>query len=230
MENNEIRNYLSEINKKLDLIVQEIDFQKKHRQELEDLKEDLTRVGKNIYETAVYELEEVHDYIKTGDIYFLFKKILRNINNLTRLFEQIENIRDFIQDFGPVSKELFVDIMHKFDEFDRKGYFKFLKDISKIFDVIVANYSKEEIEDLIGKVESFIQIFKKVSQQETIDAINNLLNSLIETKPILQEKVSFYKVYKELKKPEVKKGILFTLEILKNFTEFQQKTKFKKGE
>lgn len=223
--NNEIKNYLSEINKKLELIVQEIELQKKHRQELEDLKDDLTRVGKDIYDTAVYELEEVHDYIKTGDIYFLFKKLLRNVNNLTKLFEQIENIRDFIQDFGPVSKELFVDIMHKFDEFDRKGYFKFLNDISKIFDVIVANYSKEEIEDLANKVETFITLFKKLSQQETLNKINDLLDTLIETKPILDDNISFFKVYKELRKPEVKKGILFTLELLKKFSELQQKSK-----
>lgn len=225
MENKEIINYLSEINKKLEIIVQEIELQKKHHQELEDLKEDLMRVGKDIYNSAVYELEEVHDYIKTGDIYFLFKKLLRNVNNLTKLFEQIENIRDFIQDFGPVSKELFVDIMHKFDEFDRRGYFKFLIDISKVFDVIVANYSKEEIEDLVKKVEIFISLFKKLSQQETLNKINDLLDTLNETKPILDGNISFFKVYKELKKTEVKKGILFTLELLKKFSELQQKNK-----
>ena len=43
---------------------------------MEDLKDDLYRVGKDLYETAIVELEEVHDHLNTGDILHLGKKLL----------------------------------------------------------------------------------------------------------------------------------------------------------
>ncbi len=76
MEEIKTQNQIDEINRKLDLILEEIELQKKHRREMEDLKDDLFRVGKDLYETAVVELEEVHDHIQTGDILHLGKKLL----------------------------------------------------------------------------------------------------------------------------------------------------------
>ena len=73
------QSHIDEINQKLDIILEEIELQKKHRREMEDLKDDLFRVGKDLYETAVVELEEVHDHINTGDILHLGKKLLRNV-------------------------------------------------------------------------------------------------------------------------------------------------------
>ena len=62
---------------------------------MEDLKDDLFRVGKDLYETAVVELEEVHDHINTGDILHLGKKLLRNVNNLNKAFDQFESDKRF---------------------------------------------------------------------------------------------------------------------------------------
>ncbi len=223
MEEKDIKNYFDDLNKKLDFIVQEIELQKKHRQEMQDLKEDLMRVGKDVYDSAVYELEEVHDYIKTGDIYFLFKKLLRNINNLTRLFEQIENIRDFIQDFAPVSKELFIDVMNKLDELDRKGFFVFIKDLSKLFNIILENYSKEDIKILSENITLITDIFKKLTQEETLNAVNNLLESLSESKTYPEGKLTYLKIFKEMNNQEVKKVLFTVLKILKKFSELQEK-------
>ena len=137
MEEIKTQNQIDEINRKLDLILEEIELQKKHRREMEDLKDDLFRVGKDLYETAVVELEEVHDHIQTGDILHLGKKLLRNVNNLNKAFDQIESTRDFLQDVSPLVRESIIDLMNKMDEFDRKGYFQFIKEMQKAADNVV---------------------------------------------------------------------------------------------
>lgn len=76
MEEKNIQIQLDEINKKLDFILSEIDLQRKHRQEIQDLKEDLLRVAKDVYTTSLEELEQVHDHLRTGDILHLFKNSL----------------------------------------------------------------------------------------------------------------------------------------------------------
>ena len=47
---------------------------------MDDLKEDLMRVGKDLIFYRRNELEEVHDHLKHGDMLHLGKKLLRNVN------------------------------------------------------------------------------------------------------------------------------------------------------
>ena len=75
MGDTKIQAQVNEINQKLDVILEEIELQKKHRREMDDLKNDLMRVSNDLYSTAVIELEEVHDYLQTGDIIHLGKKL-----------------------------------------------------------------------------------------------------------------------------------------------------------
>jgi hypothetical protein len=132
-----LQDQIDAMNRKLDLILQEIELQQRHRREIEDLKDDLMRVGKDVYQSAVVELEDVHDYLQTGDILYLGKKLLRNVTTLTRMFEQLESMRDFLQDAAPLARESFIDFMHTLDEFDRKGYFAFMRELGRVADKVV---------------------------------------------------------------------------------------------
>ncbi|MDH3269372.1 MAG: hypothetical protein OEM46_11015, partial [Ignavibacteria bacterium] len=142
------QNQIEEINQKLSIILEEIELQKKHRRMMEDLKDDMYRVGKDLYETAIVELEEVHDHINTGDILHLGKKLLRNVNNLNKAFDQMESTRDFLRDVSPLVRESILDLMKKLDEFDRKGYFQFTKELQKAADNVVTSFTTEDVKHL----------------------------------------------------------------------------------
>ncbi|MCL4549941.1 MAG: hypothetical protein M1495_15385, partial [Bacteroidetes bacterium] len=116
----------------LDLILEEIELQRKHRREMEDLKDDLMRVGKDFYDTAVIELEAVHDHVNTKDILHLGKYLLRNVNTINRSIEQLESVKDFLVDVSPLVRQSVLDFMKTLDEIDRKGYFEFAKELSNI--------------------------------------------------------------------------------------------------
>jgi uncharacterized protein YjgD (DUF1641 family) len=55
----DVEDQIAEINRKLDLIAQELSHQRQRRQKWEDLKNDLTIVGKDLYRTAVVDLEQL---------------------------------------------------------------------------------------------------------------------------------------------------------------------------
>ena len=55
----EVEDQIAEISRKLDLITEELSHQKRSHQEWEDLKDDLTIVGKDLYRAAVAELEQL---------------------------------------------------------------------------------------------------------------------------------------------------------------------------
>ena len=227
MEQENLQLQIDSINKKLDIILAEIELQSRHRREMEDLKDDLMRVGKDVYDSALIEFEEVHDQLKTGDIFYLFKKLLRNINNITKTFEQLENFKGFIQDFSPVSRELFLDFMNKLNEFDKKGYFEFLREMSKISDNIVTSFSAEDVRNFGDNIVTILNTVKSLTQPDMLHAINNAVNVYKNLDIEVSEKVSMFSLIKELNNPEVKKGLAFGLKFLKNITKQQEQNLLK---
>lgn len=225
MKEDKIQKQINEINKKLDVILEEIELQSKHRREIEDLKVDLMRVGKDLYDSTVLELEEVHDQLQTGDILYLFKKLLRNVNNITNTFEQLENTKDFLQDFSPISRELFMDFMRTLDEFDRKGYFTFMKELIKVFDNIVVSFNAEDVKNLGENIVTILNTIKSLTQPELLSTVNNALSVYKNLEIGVSDKVSYVTLIKELNKPEVKRGLAFALKFLQNLGEQENKSK-----
>jgi len=223
MEDKNLQIQIDEINKKLDIIIEEIELQKRHRREIEDLKEDLMRVGKDVYDSTILELEEVHDQIKSGDMLHLFKKILRNVNNITKTFEQLENFKDFIQNFAPVSRELFLDFMNKLNEYDKKGYFEFAKEFSKISDNVVTSFTVEDVKNFGDNIAAILNTIKNLTQPDVLHALNNAVNVYKNLDIEISEKVSIFSLMKELNNPEVKKGLSFGIKFLKNIVQSQEK-------
>ena len=224
MEEKNLQMQIDEINRKLDIIVEEIELQKRHRREMEDLKEDLMRVGKDVYDSTILELEEVHDHIKTVDMLHLFKKILRNVNNITKTFEQLENFKDFIQNFAPVSRELFLDFMNKLNEYDKKGYFEFAKEFTKISDNVVTSFTVKDVKNFGDNIAAILDTIKNLTQPDMLHALNNAVNVYKNLDIEISEKVSIFSLMKELNTPEVKKGLSFGIKFLKNIAQSQEKS------
>ncbi len=223
MEETLIQPQIDSINKKLDIILEEIAYQKKSRLEMDDLKDDLMRVGKDIYNTAVVELEEVHDHIQTGDVLHLSKKLLRNVNNLSKMFDQLESARDFVNDASPLFRESIIDLMNNLDEFDRKGYMNFIKELRGVADNVVTSFSTEDIKNLGDNVVTILNTIKNLTQPDMLHAINNAVSVYKNLDIEIEENVSFFQLIKELNTPEVKKGLAFGLKFLKNIAETQNK-------
>lgn len=227
MEQKDIQLQLDDINNKLNYIISEIELQKKQRSEIEDLKADLMRVAKDVYATSLEELEQVHDYLKTGDIFHLFKKLLRNINNISNIFDQLENARDFLKDFSPISRELAIDFMNKLDEFDKKGYFEFFKESQYIVDNIVTSFTVEDVKALGDNVVTILNTVKNLTQPDMLQSVNNALNVYKKLDIEIKEEISLMKIIKELNQPETKKALYFALQFLKSISTINEKENIK---
>ena len=221
MEDQNLQDQVFELNRKLDLVLEEIEHQKRSRREMDDLKDDLMRVGKDLYSTAVDELEEVHDHLNTGDLLHLGKKLLRNVNTISNGVEQLESIKDFLEDFAPISRQSVIDFMQTLDEFDRKGYFEFMKQFRAMTDNIVTSFSVEDVKNLGDNVVTILNTIKSLTQPDMLQAINNAVSVYKNLDIQVSEKVSTFSLIKELNSPEVKKGLAFGIEFLKNLAKQQ---------
>lgn len=221
MENN-FQEQINQINKKLDLILEEIELQRKHRLEMDDLKDDLMRVGKDLYQTAVEELDQIHDHVNTRDILHFGKYMLRNINTISKVVQQLESTKDFLTDAAPLLRESIFDFMAKLDEYDRKGYFEFIKESGNVIDRVVTSFSKEDVKALGDNIVTILNTIKKLTQPDMLQAVNNALSVYKKLNVEVDENISFFTMLKEMNSPEARKGMVFALRFLKSLAERQQ--------
>ncbi|NOX66635.1 MAG: DUF1641 domain-containing protein [Chlorobi bacterium] len=219
MEENKMQDQINMINKKLDVILEEIELQRSHRREIEDLKDDLMRVGKDVYQTTVEELEGVAEHIQTGDILHLGKKLIRNVNNINGMFDQLESMNDLLKDVSPITREVAIDFMEKLDEIDRKGYFDFAREIIHAMDNVVDSFTVDDVRALGDNIVTILNTIKNLTQPDMLHAINNALTVYKKLDIEVDEKISYFTLIKRMNTPEMRRGVAFAIRFLKSMVE-----------
>jgi uncharacterized protein YjgD (DUF1641 family) len=216
METVDMQARLDSIQNQLSYITQEMEAQRRRRIELEELKDDLNRITGEVFHAAVTELEEVAQHVDSNDILFLLKKLLRNTRHLTRLIDRMEGMADFARDVSPITKELFQEIMTTLDTMDRKHYFEFFSEFIKIADTVVTSFSAEDVRQLRENVTLMLSTVKNITQPEMLATVNNALGFYKKMDIAVDDKIGYWKIIKELRDPETRRGIAYMIRFLKN--------------
>ena len=216
MENENISKQLEDINQKLNIISQQMLESQKRQKEFEELKDDMSIIGKDMFNAAVEELEDVAPYFDTKDLIYLVKKLLRNTRNLNTMLTQMEGAADLFTDLKPLGKQMFDELMDSLNEMDRKGYFEFFSEAIKIVDTVVTSFNVDDVKLLKDDIVSILMTIKNITQPEMLSSVNNALGFFQKMDIDVQEDISYFALLKQLKDPEVKRGLSFMLEFVKN--------------
>jgi uncharacterized protein YjgD (DUF1641 family) len=214
-----VQTQIDEINRKLDVILEEVHAQKAARESVYDLADDLAIVGKDLFKNTVIELDKAGVEIDRDAIAGAGIKLIRNINNINEFLETMENLQDFMKDATPILHQVGLDAVHKMHDLEQKGYFDFLKEVGHMMDNIVTHFSKEDVRALSENIVFILETVKNLTQPDMLKAINNATTIY---KNLDMEEVEEYSVFKallELRKPEMKKGIGFMITFLKRMNE-----------
>ncbi|MDQ7051997.1 MAG: DUF1641 domain-containing protein [candidate division KSB1 bacterium] len=212
---------LAEINRKLDFIVEQMKIEARQRQERQELKDDLNRIAVDMFQTAVEELNEVAHHFDSQDLLHLLKRLMRNTRNLIKLLDQLESLSNFVQDAAPIGKEAFLDLLYTLNELDRKGYFDFMKELLKIVDRIVTSFTVEDVKALGDNIVTILNTVKNLTQPEMLHAINNAVSVYKNLDISVKEEISYWDIIKAARTPEMKRGMAFAIQFLKNLAETQ---------
>ena len=216
MENANISKQLEDINQKLNIISQQMLETQKRQKEFEELKDDMSIIGKDMFNAAVEELEDVAPYFDTKDLIYLVKKLLRNTRNLNTMLTQMEGAADLFTDLKPLGKQMFDELMDSLREMDSRVDFEFFSEAIKIVDTVVTSFNVDDVKLLKDDIVSILMTIKNITQPEMLSSVNNALGFFQKMDIDVQEDISYFALLKQLKDPEVKRGLSFMLEFVKN--------------
>jgi uncharacterized protein YjgD (DUF1641 family) len=147
---------------------------------------------------------------------FLLKKLLRNTRNLIKMMNQLENAVDFFEDAKPLGKMAFSELLETLNTMDRKGYFEFFKEATQIVDTIVTSFTVEDVRLLRDNITTILLTIKGLTQPDMLSSVNNALGFFKKMDIDVEKDISYRKIIKELRDPEVKRGLVFMLEFVKS--------------
>lgn len=223
MKERTLEQQITEINQKLDFLTTQMREQQRRQREFQELKEDLTIISKDIFQTAVNELNEVAYYFGTQDLLYLFKKVLRNTRNITKLLDQIESAADFVKDAAPLGKHVLDSSLDTLSELENKGYFDFVKELFQIIDTIVTSFTVEDVRLLRENITTILITVKNFTQPEMLSSVNNALNFFQKMDVEIDKNISYWQIVKALRDPEMKRGIAFLIQFMKNIVHTNNK-------
>ena len=218
MADKEIQVQIDEINVKLDAILECATSQKLRAERMDDLMDDVNIIAKDAFRSSVEELEKQGVELNWDDIKYLAFKLLKNVNKFTFVMDTFESIYDLMKDMGPVAREVIIDLIKKMHELEQKGYFEFFGAMANVMDNIVSNYSKEDVELLAENIVTILETVKSMTQPEMMRALNNAMNIYQKLDVEDIPEYSIFKAMKEMRTPEMKRGIGFMITFLKNLS------------
>ena len=225
-ENNQnIQKQIDDLNRKMDLVLHHVNEQRLKRERTEDLLEDMSIVGKDAFKSTVEELDKSNIELNVDDLKNLSLRFIRNIDNFSQMLETFESMMDLVRDAGPVANEVGVDAIHKLHELEQKGYFDFLREATRVFDNIVTNYSPEDVRQLADNIVTIMETVRNVTQPDMLKAMNNAINIYKEMDTGEIKEYSLWKAFREMRSPEMKKGLGFIMMFLKNLSDQQLEEK-----
>ncbi len=207
MDTTTVNTELAGINAKLDVILEEVDALKRQRLALAELRDDLSLIARDMFNSAVVELEDVAPFVNSGDFIHLVKKLLRNTASITESITRFEAALDIVETASPIGKDLFRDTLHKLDDLDQKGYFELAGSVVETVDTVVENMCREDCSQFGNKVViPMVDVMKSVACSDVIPALQRTVSE-IETKDPEDFEISPLKALQILNSPEVR-GLL----------------------
>ena len=217
-----VEDQLTQIQGSLAAIQDELSIIRRTRDEIQDLKEDMSIVAKDVFKTLVLEMEEISPYINNGELVDLLKRTVRNIGGFNKLLMQMESIEDFITDATPVGKEVFNDSVAQLQKFQEKGYFDYARELGGIMENVTENFSPEDVRMLSENIVTILHTVKSLTQPDMLNAVNNAAAIFEHLDPSKVEEYSLWRVIKEVNSPEMRRawGLFYTF--LKNMSQVKE--------
>ncbi|MBN2637748.1 MAG: DUF1641 domain-containing protein [Bacteroidales bacterium] len=227
-ENMEIQQQIDDINRKLDIVLEEVMAQKQVRQTASDLVTDISVIGNDMFKAAVTELDGAGVEVDGEAVKMLLLKAVRNIDTLYEVFGMLESGMDLIHDVSPILRQIGLDGIKVLNDMESKGYIDFLKETIHIFDNIVEHFSVEDVRSLADNIVTILETVKNITQPEMLEAVNN---GIVVYKSMDVENIPEYSLFKAaraMNAPEMRKGIGFMITFLKNIAKESEKNSAKK--
>ncbi len=203
---------LTELNAKLDYLIEQMDAQRQRQAMLEELWRDMQPIIRDASDIAVQELAEVDGAFRMEDLVALMKAFLRNTRTFITLVEQLEALVDFMPDVNRIMTPAVDQLVEQLALLEEKGFFKFANGLLYVVDQVLSAFDEEDVRALGDNVVTILTTVRNMTQPEVMTLANRAIESV---EAPVEEDVSVWRLMREMRDPATRKGMARLLHMLK---------------
>ncbi|MDE3063118.1 MAG: hypothetical protein KGJ51_08675 [Acidobacteriota bacterium] len=208
-----VEDRLSELDRKLDFIVDELVHLKRVRNSAEDLVADLTIVGKDAMKDAVESLGSTA--LRPEEILQLVKSVLIDARLLQSALQQLESAADFIQDASPIVRDLFSKAVAGCQTLDERGYFTAAAAGTRVADALIQSHSQKDWKQVEASVPQLVGFLRELTRPEVLQALEAIIHGFGRVQATMNVDKSVFELVRDVNSADARRGIAILVEFLK---------------
>jgi uncharacterized protein YjgD (DUF1641 family) len=204
---------ISALHEKIDFLTQQVVSVTSRLKAVDEFKEDLALFANDAFSETVNFLADVDFHFRSEEFVLLIKQLLRNVKNLSKMMTQLQGITELAEDLSPLVKEVFNDLVEKFEQLEKEGLFDSLQIFLSGIRRLHRNFSLEEIERMGDNHVRLLRLSNRLATSQNLEKLENITGEIEKMDFKHDEKVSLWKIWKKARKPEVLRSINLVLDI-----------------
>ena len=203
---------LDELDAKVDRLTELLERDAASKAVVGDLMTDSGPILRAAYERVATTLHERDiDISEIADLLLRFAEAAPDLN---RALESFRALTSLVDDVGGLSGEAFELLSAGLDELDRRGYFTWIKGGIDVIDRIITGFDEDDMQALGDNVVLIFETVKEMTQPEVMLMLQRSARMMREDTDV-PDKISMFRLFRELRDPEVKLAIYRMLTMLK---------------
>ncbi|MCK5003765.1 MAG: DUF1641 domain-containing protein [Candidatus Aminicenantes bacterium] len=206
---------IKQLNEKIDFLTDQVMSLTKRLRAVDDFKEDMSLFAKDAFDEVVNFMSEVDFHFRSQDFMCMIKKSFRNINNFSKILDQLQSFVEFTEDIGPLAHEIVDDFISKLHELEQKGILESLRRSLGIVETLSENFDPEDVTNFGNSMVLAMRTVKRFTKPENLAKIEKILEEIENYDFEKKRKVSLFSIFRKLRSKEVLRGADVMLDLAK---------------
>ncbi len=202
------------------LIADEVALQGRRREALAELTGDLMPLATRGMAMVSAELDQQD--ISLEDLKRLMFRVVGSAGRLEATLAQLESIAELAADVSGLGTEAVGMVTNRLAEFDRKGYFQFIRQAFGIVDAVVENYTEDDVAALGDNVVLILDTVKEMTQPDVMALLQSTASALHEQADEVsqgnEEVPTLFGLLRQMRDPQVRLGMQRALGMLRTIS------------
>lgn len=206
---------IKQLNEKIDFLTDQVTSLTNRLRAVDDFKEDMSLFAKDAFDEVVNFMSDVDFHFRSNDFLCMIKKSFRNINNFSKLLDQLQSFVEFTEDISPLAREIADDFISKLHELEQKGILESLRRSIGIVETMSENFEPEDVTNFGNSMVLAMRTIKRFTLPENLEKIEKIIEEVENYDFEKKRKVTLFSIFKKLRSKEVLRGADVMLDMAK---------------
>lgn len=217
----ELERKIDELSAQVSFLADEAMAARLRRERWNELSHDAMPIARSAMDRAAAEFADVD--VDPDQLVRLLKRLAANVDTFERLVVALEAGVSLVDDVSALGTDAMMSAVHRLDELEKRGYFRFAGAAVGVADKVVTNFTEDDVEQLGENIVLILNVVKELTQPEIMAIVYRMIAAVERQREVMEQEPekppSLFAIARKANAPEVRRGLSRALDTLSAVSE-----------